>query len=64
MRRFRFFTQENTNGKVLKTTTFQLESLERENLVKRLSDSGFTDESFPYNNANCEYFFRRTAYLE
>ena len=63
MRRFQFFTQENTKGKLLKATTYGLEALERDNLVKRLSDSGFTIDSLN-TSGNCDHFFRRIATLE
>ena len=40
-----------------------MEVLERDNLVKRLAPAGFTTESFAYLGADCDTFFKRTAYL-
>jgi hypothetical protein len=64
VRRFRFFEPENIKGKMLKATTLGLGTLERESLVKRLADSGFTIDTFPVMGINCEEFFRHIALLE
>lgn len=63
MRRFKFFTPENTKGKLLKATTMGLATLERGNLVQRLSNSGFTKDSFDFG-LDCATFFRVFVSLE
>jgi hypothetical protein len=64
VRRFQFFTRDNTRETLVRSTTYPLQELELKQLVGRLTDYGFTDECFPANNSNCEYFFKRTADLE
>ena len=64
LRRFRFFNKDSTRNKILRCTTWGLITRERAQLLTRLEEAGFTEQSFPLNCTDCWSFFEMTAYLE
>lgn len=65
IRRFRFFKEENTKGKTLRSTSVGLIGLDQARLIKRLSISGFPVETFDGAPLiDCDMFFQSKASLD
>lgn len=64
LKRFRFFTQDNLNGKDIHATTTGMQALDHQRLPKELEPFGIPKAAFPHNSATCDLFFSRTASLE
>lgn len=64
VRRFRFFTPENTVGKTIKGTTSGLGIRERDALHERLEPAGISSQSLPGDGTDCNNFFSYTASLD
>ena len=62
LRRFQFFSRENTDGKTLRATTSGMGGLDVQNLQATLAEMGFPPEAF--NGNPCNQFFSYVAGLE
>ena len=62
LRRFQFFTRENTAGKTLRATTYGMGTLDVQSLQATLAEMGFPPDAF--NGNQCVNFFSHVAGLE
>lgn len=63
IRRFRFFSPQNTAGKLMRATTAGMGTSDRASLVARLADFGFGPDHFRNDGSNCSNFFNYSASL-
>jgi hypothetical protein len=64
IRRFRFFTPENTTGKLILSTLRGLGTRERNDLIARLIPAGFKSSDFDSGGYECNSFFKYSASLD
>lgn len=65
VRRFRFFSPESMEGRLVKATTNNMSPIEVADMVKRLEPHGFPSEVHGWTNGNdCNNFFRHFQALE
>jgi hypothetical protein len=62
LRRFQFFSRENTSGKTLRATTYGMGTLDVQSLQSKLAEMGFSPGTF--NGNPCINFFSYVAGLE